>query len=90
MSTITHLPNGTMIKADVIESFNKAVENPTNQYQGGGINWDYVDADLNLDLSAFYSAEYLYECFEVLVDKYFDTAYDRLQVLKTDYLGMEA
>ena len=90
MSTITHLPNGSMIKADVIEAFNNAVENPENKNSSGGLNWDFVDADLNLDLGTFYSSDYLYECFEVLVDKYYDTAYDRLQVLKTDYLGMEA
>ena len=65
------LENGSMIKQDVIDAFNNAVNNVENQHQGGGINWDFVDADLNLDLGALYSAEYLYECFEVLVDNYF-------------------
>ena len=65
------LENGAMIKNDVIEAFNAAVANPENQHEGGGINWNFVDADLNLDLGAFYNADYLYECFEVLVDNYF-------------------
>lgn len=65
------LENGAMIKMDVIEAFNKAVVNPENIHQGGGINWDFVDADLNLDLGMWYTSEYLYECFEVLVDDYF-------------------
>lgn len=65
------LPNGAMIKNDVIECFNKAVENPENLHEGGGVNWNFVDADLNIELGAYYATEYLYECFEVLVDNYF-------------------
>ena len=65
------LENGAMIKNDVIEAFNAAVTNPENIHQGGGINWDFVDADLNLELSTYYASSYLYECFEVLVDNYF-------------------
>lgn len=84
------LQNGSMIKNDIIEAFNAAVENQENINSSGGINWDYVDADLNIELGVFYDTEYLRDCFEVLVDKFYDTAYDRLQVLKTDYLGMEA
>jgi hypothetical protein len=84
------LQNGSMIKNDIIEAFNAAVENQENINSSGGINWDYVDADLFIELGSFYSKDYLYDCFEVLVDKYYDTAYNRLQVLKTDYLGMEA
>ena len=68
------LSNGSVIKNDVIESFNRAVENPENQTKGGGINWNFVDADVNLDLIGVYSAEYLYECLEVLVDNYFEVA----------------
>lgn len=71
MSTIAHLPNGSMIKMDVIEAFNKATTNPENINSSGGINWDFVDADLNLNLGIFYSPEYLYECLDVLVDRYF-------------------
>ena len=66
------LENGAMIKNDVVEAFNKAVVNPENIHKGGGINWNFVDADLNLDLGMWYTTEYLYECFEVLVDNYFE------------------
>ena len=65
------LENGAMIKNDVIEAFNNAVTNEENQHKGGGINWDFVDADLNLELGDFYATEYLYECFDVLVNNYF-------------------
>ena len=66
------LNNGSMIKMDVIEAFNKAVTNDENINTSGGINWNFVDADLNLDLGGLYSADYLYECFEVLVDNFFE------------------
>ena len=65
------LENGAMMKNDVIEAFNKAVANKENQHKGGGMNWDFVDADLNLDLGALYSADYLNECISVLVDNYY-------------------
>ena len=65
------LSNGSMIKNDVIEAFNAAVTNEENINSSGGINWDFVDADLNMDLADFYSTDYLYECFEVLVEKFF-------------------
>lgn len=65
------LSNGSMIKNDVIETFNAAVANPENINTSGGINWDFVDADLHMDLGDFYSTEYLYECVEVLADNFF-------------------
>lgn len=65
------LSNGSMIKNDVIEAFNKATNNPENINASGGMNWDFVDADLHMDLNNFYSTEYLYECVEVLVDNFF-------------------
>ena len=65
------LSNGSMIKNDVIEAFNAAVANLENINSSGGINWDFVDADLNIDLGVVYDTEYLNSCFEVLVDNYF-------------------
>lgn len=65
------LPSGEMIKNDIIESFNKATTNPENINTSGGLNWNFVDADLCLDLRDFYSLDYLYQCFEVLVDNYY-------------------
>ena len=65
------LPYGDMIKNDVIEAFNAAVTNPENINTSGGINWNFVDADLQIDLGVIYSSDYLNDCFEVLVDNHF-------------------
>ena len=65
------LPYGEMIKNDVIEAFNAAVTNPENINTSGGINWNFVDADLQIYLGVIYSSDYLYDCFEVLVDNHF-------------------
>jgi hypothetical protein len=59
-----------MMKNDVIESFNAAVVNPENIHEGGGINWNFVDADLFTDLGHIYTTEYLNECFETLADRH--------------------
>ena len=64
--------NGAVIKSDVIEAFNEAVANEENQVKGGGLNWNFVDADLSIGLGKLYTSEYLCECFEVLVDNYFE------------------
>lgn len=65
------LPNGSAIKLDVIESFNKAVINPENINSSGGLNWDFVDADINIEVGGLYTSEYLYECIAVLVDNHY-------------------
>ena len=64
--------NGSMIKQDIINRFNEAVTDPENINSSGGINWNYVDADVHIALSAIYSSDYLSECMEVLVDNFFD------------------
>ena len=64
------LPNGSIIKNDVIDSFNKAIDNPENQNADGSINWNFVEADLHMDLSAFYATDYLNECFDAMADEY--------------------
>lgn len=87
------LPNGSMIKNDVIECFNRAVNQPENIEQGVGTTdfWNNVEADMFFDLKVWYSSDYIIECFDVLADEFeLNASYDRLQVLKTDYLGMEA
>ena len=63
--------NGGIIYNDIIGTFNAAVADPANQHPGGGINWNFVDADLCLELGGVYSTSYLYEVFEVLVDNYY-------------------
>ena len=85
------LENGAMIKLDVINSFEKAVANPDNIKADNTIEWNFVDADMHMDLSDFYASEYIVECMETLADAYeADQAMMRLEILKTDFLGMEA
>lgn len=62
------LPNGSAIKLDVIECFKKACGNSENWNDDGSMNWNFVDADMNIELSKFYSADYIYECFETLAE----------------------
>ena len=61
------LPNGSAIKNDVIDSFNRAIENNEN-IQSGEINWNFVESDMFIDLRMVYASEYIIECFEVLAD----------------------
>ena len=62
------LPNGSAIKQDVIDAFNAAVVAEENVAKGVGTTefWNFVDADMTMDLSKYYSYEYIYECFEAL------------------------
>ena len=64
------LPNESAIKNDVIDCFNKAIDNPENQNADGSMNWNFVDADMHMDLSAFYATSYINDCFDVMVDEY--------------------
>ena len=86
------LPNGAMIKQDVIDCFNKAVKDDFNTRPGvGSVDfWNFIESDMYMGLRDFYNSEYIDECFEVLADEFdLNIAQERLNVLKTDYLGME-
>ena len=41
-----------MIDKDVYDVFSKAIVNPENCHPDGSINWNFVHADLYLDMSA--------------------------------------
>lgn len=75
MSTITHLPNGSMIKADVVESFQKAICNDFNLRPGFGSTdfWNFVESDMYMDLAGIYASTYIDECFEALADLEMET-----------------
>ena len=75
MSTITHLPNGSMIKADVVESFQKAIRNDFNLRPGFGSTdfWNFVESDMYMDLAGIYASTYIDECFEPLADLEMET-----------------
>ena len=75
------LENGSVIKQDVIDSFNRAVANPENHVNPSdsnydfwkdmkSVNWSFVDADMAVDLCGTYSYDYVYECFDALADEY--------------------
>ena len=66
------LENGSAIKQDVIDAFNKAVTSEYNVQQGIGTGtfWNFVDADMTIELSPFYADEYINECFEALADNF--------------------
>ena len=67
--TIKMLDNGSTIKLDVVESFNKAVKLDEN-IEAGDNFWDFVSADMHMDLSNYYASSYIDECFDVLADEY--------------------
>ena len=64
------LSNGSAIKQDVIDSFNRAVENEFNLRPGFGTTdfWNFVESDMYMELRMFYASEYIDECFEALAD----------------------
>ena len=64
------LPNGSMIKQDVIDSFNRAIENDFNLRPGFATTdfWNFVESDMYMDLSGIYASSYIDECFEALAD----------------------
>lgn len=82
-----HLENGSAIKQDVIDCFNKAVASEHNVQQGIGTGtfWNFVDADMTIELSPFYAHDYIYECFEALADN-FDKTHGLNGVVEWDAL----
>lgn len=77
MSRIVHLENGSAIHADIVTSFDKAVRAKDNVAKGEGSTdfWNFVEADMYMDLGSFYKTEYLDECFNTLADQW--TAIDK-------------
>lgn len=64
------LSNGSAIKQDVIDTFNKAIEDEFNLREGyeSICFWNFVESDMYMALSGIYSSSYIDECFEVLAD----------------------
>lgn len=65
------LPNGSTIKNDVIDSFNKAIDNEFNLRPGFNTTdfWNFVESDMYMDLAGIYASSYIDECFNVLADE---------------------
>jgi len=70
MSRIVHLENGTAIKADIVETFDRAVVAEDNVARGVGSTdfWNFVEADMYMEHSGIYNSEYIQECFDTLAD----------------------
>ena len=78
-----------MLDAKFIKAFEKAATNPENIDENNEVIWNYVDADLNLDGIADEIGENFYSWFNDMADQFeLNQAADRLEVLKTDYLGV--
>lgn len=77
-----------MLDAKFIQAFEKAATNPENIDENNEVIWNYVDADLNIDGIADEIGENFYSWFNDMADQFeLNQAADRLEVLKTDYLG---
>lgn len=60
-----------MIKPDIRESFERAVLDADN-YDENGINWDWVSADMHMDLNKVYHWEFIEGSLELLIDEWID------------------
>jgi len=65
-----HLENGTAIKQDVIESFDRAVNDDFNLRPGFGSTdfWNFVESDMYMDLIGIYASSYIDECLTTLIE----------------------
>ena len=77
-----------MSNAKFTKAFNEAATNPENIDENNEVNWNYVDADLHMDGIADAVGETFYSWFNDMADEFeLNQAADRLEVLKTDFLG---
>ena len=77
------------VSPKMARAFNKAVTLNENINEDGTINWNFVDADLCMDGWMDRLPEQYYTMFNDLADEFeLNVASDRLEVLKTDYLGV--
>jgi hypothetical protein len=67
---VTNLTTGVNYKIDVVKSFQDAIADPTNFYTDGSVNWNFVSADMHMDLSTWYAASYIDEAMEYMADLY--------------------
>jgi hypothetical protein len=58
------------INKDLIDSFNKAVTNADNIDSKGSIIWDFVSADVHMDLGDKYNFTYIDNSMDVLIDRH--------------------
>lgn len=70
MYTLTNLTTGVNYKSDVVKAFQDALAREENLEQGYGSTnfWNFVSADMHIELSTWYAASYIDEAFEYMVD----------------------
>ena len=77
-----------MLDTTFIKAFEKAATSLENIDENNEVIWNYVDADLTLDGFAEKLGENYMSWFNDMADQFkLNQAADRLEVLKTDYLG---
>ena len=77
-----------MLDAKFINAFEKAATSLENIDENNEVIWNYVDADMHLDGFAEKLGENYMSWFNDMADQFeLNQAADRLEVLKTDYLG---
>ena len=57
------------MNTEIFNSFQKAVNNPEN-YENNIPNWNFVEADVFLDLNSKYSSNILVTAITQLIDEY--------------------
>tara|TARA_B110000977_G_scaffold2814_1_gene3861 strand:+ start:6355 stop:6675 length:321 start_codon:yes stop_codon:yes gene_type:complete len=67
---MTNLNTDQFITADVVFSFQKAIADKDNLDQGFGSTsfWNFVSADMHMDLSKQYDDTYIDESFDFMAD----------------------
>lgn len=72
------MSNELMIENTVIAAFNKAVTNPENlnEDEVDGINWNYVDADVHMDVAEIMAQDELHfvlgDMIEAMIEEYIE------------------
>jgi|GEM_PF-1550431 hypothetical protein len=70
MYTLTNLTTGVNYKTDVVKAFQDAIASEENLREGYGSTnfWNFVSADMHLELNTWYAASYIDEAFEYMAD----------------------
>ena len=71
-------------------AFKESANLPENRLEDGNVNWNFVDADLCLSGWDTLIGDEFYSIFDKMAEDFnLDEAAQRLEVLKTEYLGYE-
>ena len=70
MYTLTNLNTGVNYKSDVVKAFQDAIVSEENLREGYGSTnfWNFVSADMHMDLKKRYDTKYIDESFDFLTE----------------------